>query len=127
LPKLNNLRQPAWRRLNRLQPSESVILGVSSLVVGLLSGAGVWLFKQLINLFRLVAFNGIGGGLAGLGGWTIALGGLAVGLSRHVLSSPISRRGASLSGLRKFQPMSAQTASCPTSGYADTHASADSG
>jgi len=64
--------------------SESGIQGGAAILVGLLSGAGVWLFKQLIDLFHLGAFNWLGGRLAILGGWTIVLiptmGGALVGL-----------------------------------------------
>ena len=70
--------------LNRIQPSESGIQGGAAILVGLLSGAGVWLFKQLINLFQLGAFGWLGGKLAIFGGWTIVLipiiGGVLVGL-----------------------------------------------
>lgn len=70
--------------LNRIQLSESSIQGGAAILVGLLSGAGVWLFKQLIELFRLGAFDWLGGKLAVLGGWTIVLipiiGGILVGL-----------------------------------------------
>ncbi|MBI2977124.1 MAG: hypothetical protein HYY33_09250 [Chloroflexi bacterium] len=35
--------------VNRLQPSESVVLAGTALLVGLTSGIGVWLFKQLLG------------------------------------------------------------------------------
>lgn len=70
--------------LGRMKYSESGIQGGAAILVGLLSGAGVWLFKQLIDLFHLGAFNWLGGRLAILGGWTIVLiptmGGALVGL-----------------------------------------------
>ncbi len=70
--------------LNRIQLSESSIQGGAAIFVGLLSGVGVWLFKQLIELFRLGAFDWLGGKLVVLGGWTIVLipiiGGILVGL-----------------------------------------------
>lgn len=75
------------RWLARWQPSESVILGGAALLVGLTSGAGVWLFKQLIELAYLLAFGELGGALGRLGGWTVFLipvvGGLIVGLILH--------------------------------------------
>jgi len=70
--------------INRLQPSEAVVLGGAALLVGLTSGAGVWLFKRLIDLAHWLAFDILGAGLSPLGAWTIVLapvlGGLCVGL-----------------------------------------------
>ena len=77
------------RWLDRLQPGESPLLIVAALLVGLGSGAGVWLFKRLIDLAHAAAFGGLGGALAGLGLWTIALvpavGGIVVGLIAQFL------------------------------------------
>lgn len=77
------------RLLDRLQPSESLVLGGGALLVGLTSGVGVWLFKRLIDLFHVAAFDGVGGWLSQWGVWTVALvpafGGLAVGLMVHFL------------------------------------------
>jgi len=61
------------RWLDRLQPSESVVLGGAALLVGLTSGIGVWLFKRLIDLAHLVVFGGLGTFLGKLGIWTVAL------------------------------------------------------
>lgn len=76
---------PSW--LDSLQPSESVVLGVAALLVGLTAGIGVWLFKQMIDWTHLVMFERLGTFLAGWGGWTIFLlpvvGGLVVGLILH--------------------------------------------
>ena len=67
-------------------PQILVVVG-TGLLVGLLSGAGVWAFKQLIDLAHLFFFDLIGVGLRSLGGWTLGLipvlGGLAVGLIAH--------------------------------------------
>ena len=75
------------RWLDRLQPSESVVLGGAALLVGLTSGIGVWLFKRLIDLAHLVVFGELGTFLGKLGIWTVALlpmlGGLVVGLVVH--------------------------------------------
>ena len=83
------LSRDAWRWLDRWQPSQSVVLGGVSLLVGLLAGVGVWLFKRLIDLAHLAVFTGLGGMLAHAGGWTVALlpivGGLVVGLVVHTL------------------------------------------
>lgn len=70
--------------LNRIQPSEASVQVGAAILVGLLSGVGVWLFKQLIEIFRAGAFDWVGGRLAVFGGWTIVLipiiGGILVGL-----------------------------------------------
>lgn len=47
------------RWLNRQQFSESVALAVIAILVGLTSGIGVWLFKQLFNAIYQYAFEGI--------------------------------------------------------------------
>ena len=65
-----------------------MILSIVALLVGLTSGAGVWLFKRLIDLAHLVAFDWLGGALRPLGPWTVAivptLGGLIVGLTIYL-------------------------------------------
>ena len=75
------------RGLARLQPSGPVLLGGAALLIGLVTGAGVWLFKQMITWAHTVFFGWIGGTLAPLGPWTIALvpalGGLLVGFLWH--------------------------------------------
>jgi chloride channel protein, CIC family len=72
------------RRLARLQPSSTVILGALAILVGLLTGVGVWLFKLMITWAHVLFFGWLGGALAALGPWTVALlptlGGLLVGL-----------------------------------------------
>ncbi|HTP10161.1 MAG TPA: chloride channel protein [Anaerolineae bacterium] len=76
---------PGW--LDRVQPSESVVLGGAALVVGLASGAGVWLFKQLIELVYSLAYGRLGTSLSSIGPWLIVLipviGGIVVGLLLH--------------------------------------------
>jgi CIC family chloride channel protein len=73
--------------LKRLQPSESVVLGALAIVVGITSGAGVWLFKWLIDQVEQLTFGQLGAALEHLGGWTMLLlpilGGLIVGLLLH--------------------------------------------
>ncbi len=72
------------RLIERWQPSESVLLGGAALVVGLLSGVGVWLFKLLIQAANYVAFTWLGTALGILGSWARlfvpVIGGLVVGL-----------------------------------------------
>jgi CBS domain-containing protein len=74
--------------LERWQPSESLVLIAIALLVGLTSGAGVWLFKWLIEITHQLAFGQLGEMLAQWGGWTVflipALGGLIVGLIVHL-------------------------------------------
>ena len=77
--------------------SESLVLAGIGVVLGVLSGAGVWLFKRLIDIASLGAFQGLGGLLGRLGGWTLflvpALGGLVVGLLMHFLVSEERHHG----------------------------------
>lgn len=71
------------RWLARLQPSGLVLLSAAAVAVGLVTGIGIWLFKQLITWTHIAAFAWLGGPLGRLGPWTVALlpalGGLAVG------------------------------------------------
>ena len=67
--------------------SGSLVYGAAAVLVGLLSGAGVWLFKQLIGWVHQGAFGVLGGALGQFGPWTVFLvptmGGLIVGLLMH--------------------------------------------
>ena len=76
-----------FRETLNFQPSKSVVLVGIALLVGLTTGIGVWLFKRLIDLLHLTAFDGLGMALNPFGGWTVALlpilGGLGVGLIVH--------------------------------------------
>ena len=85
----NSLASNLTPWLDRLQPSESVVLGGAALLVGLTSGVGVWLFKRLIDLAHLVMFGELGTFLGRWGIWTVALlpalGGVVVGLIVHYL------------------------------------------
>jgi chloride channel protein, CIC family len=85
-----------WRAAARLrrwldirQPPESIVFGGAAILLGLLTGGGVWLFKRLIDGVTLLAFGVIGQRLGLLGHWTIflvpVLGGLVVGLLMHRL------------------------------------------
>ncbi len=78
-----------FRLLKLWQPSEAVMLLVTGLLVGLTGGAGVWLFKRLIDLAHFIFFNGIGSALGRIGGFTSVLipvlGGLVVGLIVYFL------------------------------------------
>ena len=74
-------------RLGYIQPSETAVLVVLALIVGLLSGVGVLVFKWLIEFVNHLFFEQIAPVLAQWGGWTIAIlpvvGGLVVGLLLH--------------------------------------------
>jgi CIC family chloride channel protein len=76
------LHSPArlGRWLDRLHPSEPLILGGAALLVGLLSGAGIWAFKELIDLAHKAAFVWQGGGPERAAGWPVALVPIAGGL-----------------------------------------------
>ena len=75
------------RQLARLQPSGTFVLGAIAVLVGLLTGGGVWLFKQLITWAHTLFFGRLADALAPFGPWTVALipalGGLLVGLLWH--------------------------------------------
>ncbi len=61
----------------RITNSQTLSLGGSAILVGLLTGAGVWLFKWLFDLLRGFAFGAVSG-------WAVilipVLGGMVVGL-----------------------------------------------
>ncbi len=61
----------------------------AAVLVGLAGGAGVWVFKRLIDLAQLIAFDKIGAFLGQYGSWTVILipiaGGIVVGLMVHFL------------------------------------------
>lgn len=73
--------------LDRWQPPASFVLGSAALLVGVASGAGVWLFKYLIDLVHQLVFVDLGAVLQSVSFWTVALlpvfGGLIVGLLLH--------------------------------------------
>jgi CIC family chloride channel protein len=78
-------RWPHW--LERFQLSETIILWGLAAVVGLTTGVGVWLFKQLIILIHVAEYSWLGKTLSSLGSWTLMLlpilGGIIVGLIIH--------------------------------------------
>jgi chloride channel protein, CIC family len=75
------------RWFKKFQLSETIILWGLAFVVGLTTGAGVWLFKRLIDLTHTVEYSWFGAQLSRLGSWTFILlpvfGGLIVGLIVH--------------------------------------------
>jgi chloride channel protein, CIC family len=80
----DRLKYALQRFIAGLRPSESVVLAVLAVLVGLGSGIGVWLFGRLIKLTHHFYFEIIGSGISQFGAWTIVLipclGGLVVGL-----------------------------------------------
>jgi CIC family chloride channel protein len=74
------------KAIERWQPNETLILSIVALLVGLTSGAGVWLFKRLIDLFQYLSFDLLANALP-FGRWSVAvlpiIGGLVVGLLIH--------------------------------------------
>ncbi|MGC1377914.1 MAG: chloride channel protein [Anaerolineales bacterium] len=101
--------------LERLTSSQTLILGGSAIVVGLATGAGVWLFKGLIDLARGAAFGAVNG-------WMVALipmiGGLLVGLATQRLigdeklhgTAGIMQSVALAGGRLRYQKAPAKTA-----------------
>jgi chloride channel protein, CIC family len=81
---LSTLASKASRWLDRVQPSETVVMFALAIVVGVTTGAGVWVFKQLIEIANRVFFGVLGGALSPLGSWSVMLvpatGGLIVGV-----------------------------------------------
>ena len=80
-----------WARLNDLvgglKLSEGLLQVVAAGLVGLGTGAGVWLFKQTFAYIHILLFDDLGGLLTRLAGrWTLifvpVVGGLLVGLIR---------------------------------------------
>ncbi len=71
------------RWADRVQPSETVVMFPLAIGVGVTTGAGVWLFKQLIEIANQIFFGVLSGALSPLGSWTVLLvptmGGLVVG------------------------------------------------
>ncbi len=78
-----------FSRVESLLPSETLRFGGAAMLVGLASGAGIWLFKWLIEAVRGSAF-GLVGGVTELtkADWRVALlpilGGLVVGGLAHL-------------------------------------------
>jgi chloride channel protein, CIC family len=74
-------------RLSNWRSNESLVLSTAAVLVGISSGVGIWVFKQLIDLFHTLSFTNLYGLLSPLGRWPIALipiiGGLVVGLIVH--------------------------------------------
>jgi chloride channel protein, CIC family len=85
---LSSMAAKVWRWLDRVQPSETVVMFALALIVGVTTGAGVWIFKQLIEIAHHLFFDILGGALSPLGDWTVLLvptiGGLVVGVLMYL-------------------------------------------
>lgn len=70
--------------LTQIPTSQTLTLGGICALVGILSAAGVWIFKRLIDLVQTLMFTDVGKAVSPLGIWSILLipvaGGLVVGL-----------------------------------------------
>jgi len=75
--------------LGQIQLSETILLWGLALVVGLTTGVGVWLFKELINLIQTIGYTQLGASLRSIGSWSFfilpVIGGLLVGLVMYFL------------------------------------------
>ena len=73
-----------FRWLDRYQISDSAVLGAVALGLGLVTGVGIWIFKEMISLGHHFFLEKLGAAMEHYGAWTIALipvlGGLIVGL-----------------------------------------------
>ena len=58
---MNRLQTAVAGWVSRNWSTKSLVLGGIGVVLGVLSGAGVWLFKRLIDLANLGAFQWLGG------------------------------------------------------------------
>jgi chloride channel protein, CIC family len=89
----------------RLRPSETVIFAFASVLVGLGSGIGVWLFFRLIKLVNQLYFSLLGGEIFQYGAWTIilipCLGGLVVGLVARFFIYVHKEMFAGVAGIKK--------------------------
>jgi CIC family chloride channel protein len=70
--------------LDRVPTSQTLMLGAVAMLVGLASGAGVWIFKLAISLVQKLMDASVGGLSSNYGVWILALspvlGGVVVGL-----------------------------------------------
>lgn len=86
------MKNPVLRWLERHQISDSAILGGVALGLGLATGMGVWLFKEMIKLGHGFFLEWLGGWLVTIGPWMIVfipiLGGLLVGIIQIYLIGP---------------------------------------
>src|SRR3974377_223141 len=80
--------KPLARWIDRVQPSETVVMFALAIVVGVTTGAGVWVFKLLIETANHLFFGVLGGALSPLGSWSVLLvpatGGLIVGVLMYL-------------------------------------------
>ncbi len=94
---LSTLLASITRWFARRRSAAEIVLVLLAVFVGLSSGIGVWLFKQMIDLFQHLAFGVLLPGLRPLGRWSVALlpalGGLLVGGLAHRFIGPERHHG----------------------------------
>lgn len=77
--------------VQKVSNSRSILLGVLAAIIGVLTGAGVWLFKYLFNLLKQFYFTTFPGWFPHQKFWLVALvpvvGGILVGLMIKYLGS----------------------------------------
>jgi CIC family chloride channel protein len=110
------------RWFERITSSQTITLGGVAVLVGLLTGMGVWLFKGLIELLRSFLFGTVQSTFSPLGNWSIiflpVLGGAIVGLVAHYLigeekvhgTAGIMQSVALAGGRMRYQQMPLKTA-----------------
>ena len=101
---MSTARQSRWiinlpRLVGHIQLSETIILWGLALLVGLTTGVGVWLFKELIDFIHRLGYTQLGTGLRSIGNWTLVIlpvvGGLLVGLVMYYLVGQERHSGVS--------------------------------
>jgi CIC family chloride channel protein len=84
---LQRLSTTVARWVDRKVISETLVIGVAAVLVGLLSGIGVWVFKLLIDHLQTLFFTNFANQVKTTASWLIILvpvaGGLIVGLIVH--------------------------------------------
>jgi chloride channel protein, CIC family len=106
----------------KVKSSQTLTLGAVAMIVGLLTGAGVWIFKGLIELFHDFMFGTLQSVFSPLGAWTVMLipviGGVVVGLVVHYMigeeklhgTAAIMQSVALAGGRLRYQRMPVKTA-----------------
>jgi len=59
--------------VQKVSNSRSILLGVLAAIIGVLTGAGVWLFKYLFNLLKQFSFTTFPGWFPHQKFWLVAL------------------------------------------------------
>jgi CIC family chloride channel protein len=104
----NANRKGLWRWISlHIQPSDALLMFGAALVIGLATGAGVWLFKQAIVVIQQGLFTDLGGAIQHYFHWGIifvsALGGLFVGLIAYFFIK--EERHAGVAGIMEAEAL----------------------